>query len=464
MRSREPTTSPGGHTDSAPRCEREVLLFVVWPVDSARGIALSQGNTLIGRDPEVGIRLDDREVSRRHALVAYSAGQCEIRDLDSSNGTYVDGKRVASAKLRAGSVLRLGNSLAVIRECVVGVAHSGGPAFHATGLLGGAQLALAISPARRAASSSLPIVIEGDTGTGKERIALAIHEWSGRAGPFVAVNCAAIPEGLAEAELFGHRRGAFTGAVQSSQGYFRSAEGGTLLLDEVYSLSPAVQTKLLRALEQSEVHAVGDARPTRIDVRIIATTHEPLATFVSRGEFRSDLYARLAGVTVRAPALKERREDVCALFNHFIECAMPGRRPPISAVGIERLLLHDYPMNVRELRLIAMRVAALDGEAQRIGRSEIERAIDGGLRSAARAVALTAKGSCAETREQRKERELSELRKALASCSGNLRSAAKLTGISRQRAYRLLGRSYMDEVEYLRSERPCTTPKADEDA
>ena len=209
---------------------------------------------------------------------------------------------------------------------------------------------------------------------------------------------------------------------------------------------------------------VGDAKPIRVDVRVISTTHEPLANFVARGEFRSDLYARLAGVTVRIPALKERREDVCALFRHFLKAAMPGQSPLVSSRGMERLLMHDYPMNVRELRLIAMRVAALGPSGARIGRSDIDGAVGSSSSAAAAPPSMTESARPPENRRARKERELSELRRALVSCSGNLRTAARLTGISRQRAYRLLGPEYMGEIALLRTERLCTNLNAEEDA
>ena len=214
---------------------------------------------------------------------------------------------------------------------------------------------------RTAAASDLPIVLEGETGTGKELAARALHRWSGRSGPLSAVNCAALPEGLAEGELFGYRRGAFTGADRASAGFFRGAQGGTLLLDEVSDLPLALQAKLLRVLEEREVQPLGEIHPVPIDVRVVVAGQQPLIEAVRAGRFRADLLARLDGLTVRLPPLRKRREDVLPLFSRLLEEIGQGRVPAMESDFAERLCMHDWPFNVRELVLLAKRLVTLHG-------------------------------------------------------------------------------------------------------
>ncbi len=236
---------------------------------------------ILGREDGSDVRLSGDGVSRKHASLRLGRGDAPpvIEDLGSRNGVRVNGRVVRSASLTAGDVVRLGGWVGVV------TANPGVFAEVAPGLWGGAALDAAISPLRRAAPSDLPIVLEGETGTGKEVVARAVHTFSGRPGPMLAVNCAALPEGLAEAELFGYRRGAFTGADRASQGFFRSAERGTLLLDEVSDLPLSIQAKLLRVLEQREVQALGEVRPVPVDVRLIVAGQQSLVKAVQEGRF-----------------------------------------------------------------------------------------------------------------------------------------------------------------------------------
>jgi two-component system, NtrC family, response regulator AtoC len=208
--------------------------------------------------------------------------------------------------------------------------------------------------ARRAAPTDLTILIEGASGTGKEVLSQAIHRQSlRREGPFVAVNCAAIPEGLLESELFGHERGAFTGAVRTKPGRFELARGGTLFLDEIGDMPLAMQAKILRALQEREVDRVGGVRPISVDVRVIAATHQDLERLVTEGRFRSDLFYRLQGVRLRLPALRERLADLPHLVNHFLRHAQQRLGRPNATVSTEALRLlwaYSWPGNVRELQ------------------------------------------------------------------------------------------------------------------
>lgn len=216
--------------------------------------------------------------------------------------------------------------------------------------------------AERVAGSELPLLLQGESGTGKELVARAIHRASKRAaGPFVAVNCAAIPGELLEAELFGHDRGAYTGAERAREGRFRAADGGTILLDEVGDLPLLLQPKLLRVLQEEVVEPVGASRPVPVDVRFLAATHRDLHAAVREGRFREDLYYRLAGIVLRVPPLRERPEDVEPLFTHFFEqeAARAGRDLRIGAGVGAVLRARSWPGNVRELEHLARRMALL---------------------------------------------------------------------------------------------------------
>jgi len=219
-----------------------------------------------------------------------------------------------------------------------------------------------------------PVLIEGPTGSGKELVAEALHRLSSRnRKPFVAINCAAIPEALLEAELFGHTRGAFTGAVQGRVGRIESADGGTLFLDEIGEMPLALQSKLLRFVESSELQRIGENETIKVDVRIIAATHRPLAEHTKTGSFRADLYYRLAVFLIRTPALIEHPQDLAVLVEHFLE--KMGRESPVKRVdtaAMAKLAGHDWPGNVRELEHVLERAAILAGDESVIGAADID--------------------------------------------------------------------------------------------
>ena len=301
----------------------------------------------VGAHADNAVVIDDPLASGFHCrLFRRLDGRLWVRDLGSTNGTWVDGMRVSEAELSAGSTLRVGGrTLRIERD-----------QERASGALPGMLsvdpvLAPAIELLRRAAPSRVPIVLLGESGCGKEVAARAVHELSPRGrAPFVPVNCGAIAQELAEAELFGHERGAFTGAVSSSLGAFGAADGGTLFLDEVGELPPQLQVKLLRALEAGEVKPVGAARPRRTDVRFLCATHQDLKAAVRQGRFREDLFYRLCGLSVELPPLRARPLDILPLAERFLEEVSDGVPRTFAPDARAELLAHRWPGNVRELR------------------------------------------------------------------------------------------------------------------
>jgi DNA-binding NtrC family response regulator len=265
------------------------------------------------------------------------------------------------------------------RETNAGTGRTGAPAPAASErlpeLVGNAPVMLEVSRRiRLVAPRSTPVLIEGPTGSGKELVAEALHRLSTRSRkPFVAINCAAIPEALLEAELFGHTRGAFTGAVQGRVGRIESANGGTLFLDEIGEMPLALQAKLLRFVESGELQRVGDNETVKVDVRIVAATHRPLAQHTQDGRFRADLYYRLAVFLIRTPALADHAQDLSLLVDHFLE--RMGREEPMKRVdagAMGKLAAHEWPGNVRELEHVLERAAILAGSEMQITAFDID--------------------------------------------------------------------------------------------
>lgn len=420
------TTLPAESTQS-PSTARGLALRWVFPDYTRAPVTLERKAVSIGRGAECDVALPGTEISRRHAEIRKDGPIHIVRDLASRNGVFVRGARAMESPIEAGDVLRFGEWLAVVVPQGE-LAHQ--PAFGrvAGRLLGGPRLREALELGLRAARSDLPIIIEGETGTGKELTARAVHELSGRAGPFVGVNCAALPETLAEAELFGYRRGAFTGADRAAPGFFRAAQGGTLMLDELTDLPLVLQAKLLRVIEERQVVPLGEATPVALDVRFIAATQKPLADAVAEQRFRADLLARLDGVTIRLPPLRERREDVGFLLQELLKEHAGGRPPLLEARLVETLMSYDWPLNVRELDLLVRRLLVLFGQEPVLRRSHL-------LQSVGRQLAPR---SGPETATKQDEDEFSRLVEELRRQRGNVAKAAAQVGISRQRAYRLM--------------------------
>jgi len=300
---------------------------------------------MLGRDTSTfGESFKDMTMSVLHAEVRMQGDRVLLRDLDSASGTRLNGQLIAGQReLTPGDVLRLGDTL-----LVYALSAPGGPALEHE-LIGGSAAMVAVRRSIDAVSARRhTVVITGETGTGKEVVAQMLHQHSGRPGPFVAVNCGSFTEGLLASDLFGHVRGAFTGAVTEQQGLFRAANHGTLLLDEVAEIPLALQANLLRVLEMREVRPVGGTRDIATDVRVIATSNSEMVALVRAKTFRADLYSRLAQWTIRLPPLRERRQDIPALTAHLLgRCDGLGRN--LTPDLAEALLLHDWPLNVRGL-------------------------------------------------------------------------------------------------------------------
>ncbi len=366
-----PTTSEGSSDGRGPVRVRQLVVVYAPLGGPAPLLTLGDASVVVGREPEGAsvFSLEDSEASRSHATVTYDAAADTfwIEDKNSRNGTLVDGKRVARAHLAQGTVVRIGRTLLVMSDTVLRGDDRLEPE---TARLRGTSLAMQKLRGEIAMVAAQPIsvLILGETGTGKERAAEELHRLSGRTGEWVPVNCAAIPENLAESELFGHAAGAFTGAVHKSEGVFVAADKGTLFLDEIGELPPAVQPKLLRALSAGEVRSIGKASAILVDVRVVAATHRDISPETgAASSFRADLFARVAGWTLRVPPLRERRDDILRLTRGVLErLEHTGKLSPSAA---HALLLYDWPRNVRELEQVLTVAVVRAGKSETL-RSE----------------------------------------------------------------------------------------------
>jgi DNA-binding NtrC family response regulator len=342
---------------------RRCRLEVVAGPDVGKIIELAQPTIMIGRTG-ADLNLTDPKVSGLHAELRLQADGYRIRDLGSTNGTHVRGVRIVDGFIAPGSTIQIGKSAIVFDPLDESVSV---PLWHENrlhGLIGGsAAMRHMFDMINRFAQSDATVLIQGETGAGKEGIAEAIHLCSPRKdGPFVVLDCSAIPEQLFEDQIFGHEQGAFTGAGKATVGVFEAAHGGTLFLDEIGELPLDVQSKLLRAVETRKVRRIGSTKVIASDVRIVAATNRDLATEVNRGTFRSDLFYRLSVAKIAAPALRERREDIPLLIEHFLRqltATIGSKDPRLPDDFAARAQRHAWPGNVRELRNAVERACLL---------------------------------------------------------------------------------------------------------
>ena len=319
---------------------------------------------LLGTSEVCELRLTDPTVSRRHAAFQVAGKRFRLTDLDSTNGTFVDGVKIVEVYVRGGEVVRCGSTAMRLE-----VDEAVEPPQLSNAIRFGSTLGASVAMRRlymlceRLSKSRVPIIIEGQTGTGKEILAESLYEVSGSQGPFVVFDCTTVSPNLVEAELFGHERGAFTGATTGRAGVFEEADGGTLLIDEVGDLELSPQAKLLRAIDRGEVRRIGGQKWIKVDVRVIAATRRDLDKAVAAGRFRDDLFHRLAVARIELPPLRDRQGDVPLLARHFA-AEMGGSPDEVEAEIDARFSDYNWPGNVRELRNAVARFIALGDDWQ----------------------------------------------------------------------------------------------------
>jgi transcriptional regulator with GAF, ATPase, and Fis domain len=426
-------------------------LRVVYPDQLAQSISLEAPALVVGRQQGGGIHaLAHPTVSRQHLRIEWStaAGVHLMRDLSSHNGSRINGRQLSAeiaTELAHGDAIQMGDVLAIYQ---IEPAEQTQDAMVSLDALPGISVAMQRlrRTVARAGRDRSPVLLVGETGTGKEQIAREIHRLSGREGALLSVNCAALSRELIESQLFGHVRGAFTGAVADHAGLFRAATGGTVFLDEIGDLPLDLQPKLLRALQEAEVLPVGATRALPVDVRVIAATNRDLTASVEAGGFRRDLYARLAMWEIAVPPLRERRADVLSwidrLHRHWL-AERPDQQPAhpidLSPAAAEQLLLADWPENLRGVgRLVHELATRLGG-----GRVEADdlpawlaRSQPHGTSamSAVRAVRPAGRGPGA----RRPTPSPDELSAAMREHDGSVRAVARRFGRDRRQIYRWL--------------------------
>jgi DNA-binding NtrC family response regulator len=355
-----PLTQVTCHSHRSLLCGREVLLRVTAGHDRGKVALLGDRPVHVGASTDNDLVLADGEVSRRHLRVARAEQGYLVEDLGSTNGTYYRGALVQQAMVGAGAEIRAGKSVIRLEVGQDRSTRSGQGAFG--GLVGSSPAMQEVFGVLAAvAPTDMTVLIEGETGTGKELVARELHRQSNRRdGPLVVVDCASLPEGLVESELFGHERGAFSGADRSRDGSIASADGGTLFFDEIGELPLELQTRLLRLIDRREVRRVGGERWRAVDLRVVAATNRDLRQESRAGRFRRDLYFRLAVARVPLPPLRQRKEDIPELVRHFLRTF--GHDDPDTVLGeevIRSLVRRAWPGNVRQLRNFIERVVLM---------------------------------------------------------------------------------------------------------
>jgi len=422
------------------------------PLESPRRVELTgAGEVWLGRAPPdappgvVRLSFPDDRMSALHARLRRVLGRWVIEDAGSKNGLRVQGTPQQRAVLNPGDSIECGQTFLVFDEHAAeepppalppGAAELGCQSFHPD-LLGGWSALARVAPTR------VPVMLQGETGTGKELAARALHVWSGRSGPFVAVNCGALPEQLAESELFGVRRGAFTGAVEDRPGLVRASSGGTLLLDEVGELPATLQVKLLRVLQENEVQPVGAAQPVRVDLRVVTATHRDLAALVEEGTFRTDLFARLTGLEVEIPPLRDRRPDLGLLIPALLRRAGAPVGVRFSREAARALFRWSWPHNVRELEKALALAVALAGD----GRIELAH-LPEVVRTAPEPRPDPMAGRTVRPLSEADVSRRTELIELLRAHHGNVSAVARQMGVARMQIQRWCRRFHLDPASF----------------
>jgi DNA-binding NtrC family response regulator len=431
-------STPLVHTDPA---SRALLLPFPHPGNGLpQNHPIPRQGVLLGRGEAVfDLPFADPNMAARHAEVRFEGAQAVVHDL--GGGTRVNGvSMLGSHALTDGDVLRLGDTVLVYTSQGGAVARGEARVTDEPELTGSTP---SIEAVRRSVEAVAPhprtVVVTGETGTGKEIVARLLHRQSRRPGPFVAVNCGGFTEGLLASELFGHVRGAFTGAVTEQQGLFRAARGGTLLLDEAGDIPLALQPTLLRVLETWEVRPVGSSRDVPVDVRVVAASNRELVTMVQQGLFRADLYARLAQWIIRLPPLRHRREDIPALCQALL-ARLDAAGRPLTPDLEEALLLHPWPLNVRGLsNVLSVAAIATPGDAPLGLTPEVRDALwDNHVEPTPPPTAQPLPV----------ELDLARLEELLRACGGRVAEMARTAGVSRPKMYRLLWAAGLDPASF----------------
>ncbi|CAN5803338.1 hypothetical protein BH09MYX1_BH09MYX1_61020 [soil metagenome] len=327
---------------------------VAFSRDGARHEVVISSTSTIGSDPSLEVVLNDRTVSRLHAELEVRSDGVWVRDLGSKNGTFIGSVKVVQACIPEAATVRVGNTeLTVTRQAAPAKIELWPQSFFGPLVGKSAVMREMFVRLSKYAKSTAPVLVEGETGTGKELVARALHDARSATAPYVVVDCSALPETLLESELFGHARGAFTGATHARAGAFEEADGGTVFIDEIGELPLAMQPKLLRVLESRTVRRLGETEHRPIDVRFVFATHRNLREMVTRGEFREDLYFRVSVLPLKLPPLRARREDVPLLIEHFLA----GRK--LGPEDLHQVLSLPLRGNVRELRNFVERALAV---------------------------------------------------------------------------------------------------------
>ena len=391
--------------------------------DSGLSTGFEEGVLLIGTSDDCNVTLSDPTVSRRHAEISRTGEGFLLQDLDSTNGTFVDGTRVGKAYLIDKARIDLGKTSLTFSLSEETLIPTPSPKKQFGEMVGKSrEIRESFSLLKRLSTTDVTVLLEGETGTGKELAARAIHNSSLRSSkPFVVFDCSTVPSELMESELFGHEKGAYTGAGEARQGAVNSAENGTLFIDEIGELPLALQPKLLRLLDRREYRKIGEASLRRANIRFVAATNRDLEGLVSKGLFRQDLFYRVCAAIVRLPSLKERTSDITYLADHFLEeiGKSSGKKIKISKKARETIEKHPWPGNVRELKNVLATAAALSTGTV-IDNKDLS-------------LAPTPEGG--EDPGSIKEAEAESIRKALAQTDGNKRKAARLLGIAPSTLY-----------------------------
>jgi DNA-binding NtrC family response regulator len=413
------------------------LVAVTGP-SAGRAFAVTRATSTVGRHPTNDFVIDDPRVSGAHLELSRVPGGVRVRDLESTNGTWLGTHRVRDIELAPGAEVTIGDSLLRL-DTDASVAPPPLAESDSFGQLVGRSAVMRelFATLERIASKELAVLIQGETGTGKEEVARALHGASARAsGPFVVIDATALPEALAESLLFGHEKGAFTGAHERQIGFFEAAKGGTVFLDEVGELPQVLQSKFLRVLERREVIRVGGHTPLPIDVRVVAATNRDLRNAIDKGRFREDLYFRLAQVRVFVPPLRQRVEDLPLIAAKLL--ARADADVMIDVEALEHLSAMPWPGNVRELNNVLLRASAMAQDGV-IRRQDVAGEGEGFRGTADERAPLDLSGTFGDAKDRAIERfERAYLALLMKRCQGNLSAAARQADVARHHLRDLL--------------------------